>query len=136
MILADHVLPDDLPCHFGLGTVAPDPPPTPSEHPLTTLLAPYLFALVLLAMATLLGILPVRKLIQVREAKHELKHGSAGFLRTMSGWVVIALWIMATWFFATILGDWATYGNLEDALDRAVLRLYILLEIAAALGDN
>jgi hypothetical protein len=102
---------------------------------LVTLL-PYLLGVVLLGLATVLGIWPVRKLISVLEAKHELKHGSAGFLRTMSGWLWIAFWIIATWFCATILGDWATYGDLQAALDRAVVRLYVLVEIAAAMGDN
>lgn len=82
------------------------------------------------------GILPIRKIIIMQEARHELKHGSAGFLRSMSGWLVIVFWAMATWFLATILGDWATYGNLGAAIDRGMLRLQILLEILAALGSD
>jgi len=34
-----------------------------------------------------------KKLIQVREAKHELKHGTLGFAQTMSGWIIIVLWL-------------------------------------------
>lgn len=100
------------------------------------ILGPYLAGAVLFALSTLIGMVPVVKLIKVREAKHELKQGSAGFLRTMSGWAVIAFWLMATWFFATIIGDWGTTGDLEGAIARSWLRLRILLEIAAALGDS
>ena len=79
---------------------------------------------------------PVKKLIAVREAKHELKHGSAGFIRSMSGWAIIAFWLMAAWFFATIIGDWGVSGDLDGAIERSMLRLRILLEIAAALGES
>ena len=99
-------------------------------------LGPFATALALLAIATLLGYRPMRKLIQVQEAKHELKHGSAGFLRTMSGWFVIALWLAFTWFGATILGDWHATGDLEGAIARAWLRLQVLLEILAAFSDD
>ncbi|MFG5382028.1 hypothetical protein [Yoonia sp. R2-816] len=100
------------------------------------LLLPYIFGLILLAAATLVGIYPVTKLIQIYEGKHELKQGSAGWLRTVSGWSMIAFWIMTTWFLATILGDWSSSGDLEGAINRSWLRLRILLEIAAALGDD
>ncbi|WP_375281315.1 hypothetical protein [Pseudooctadecabacter sp.] len=99
-------------------------------------LSPVIAALALIAGSAVLGILPVRKLIQVREAKHELKHGSAGFIRTTSGWIVIAIWLALTWFVATILGDWSVTGDLSGAIDRGWLRLQILLEILAALGDD
>ncbi|MBM1218791.1 hypothetical protein JQU17_01170 [Ponticoccus sp. SC2-23] len=78
----------------------------------------------------------MRKLIQVREAKHELKHGSAGFIRTTSGWFVIVLWLAFSWFGATVLGDWWATGDLEGAIDRGLIRLEILLEILAAFGDD
>ena len=66
----------------------------------------------------------VKKLIRVHEAKHELKRGSAGFLRSVSGWSMIALWLMAVWFLATIIGDWGATGDLDgtflaDARDLA-----------------
>ena len=99
-------------------------------------LEPFLAGCVLLVIATGIGILPVRKLIKIHEAKHELKQGSAGFIRTISGWAIIAFWLMATWFIATILGDWANTGDLQGAIDRSWLRLRILLELAAALADN
>ena len=99
-------------------------------------LEPYLLGLCLFAVTTLIGIWPVKKLITVYEAKHELKQGSAGLLRALSGWVWIAFWIMATWFCATILGDWATHGDFAGAMDRAALRLHVLMEIAATLGDG
>ena len=96
-----------------------------------------LFAFIgLLCLATALGARPIRKLIEVKEAKHELKHGSAGFLRTMSGWIIIALWLGATWFFATILGDWWATADLDGALARSARRLELILHILAALGDD
>ncbi len=98
--------------------------------------AVFIAAAGLLVAGTLIGIWPMRKLIVVTEAKHELKHGSAGFLRSVGGWAVIAFWLMAVWFFATIIGDWGATGDLEGALARAELRLYVLLEIAAALSDS
>ncbi len=99
-------------------------------------LGPFLAAAALLALSALIGIRPMRKLIEVREAKHELKHGSAGFIRTTAGWFVIVLWLAFTWFAATILGDWWATGDLDGAIDRGWLRLQVLLEILAALGDD
>jgi len=101
-----------------------------------TTLGPLFAGLLLFASATVIGIWPIKKIIQMVEAKHELKQGSAGYLRTLSGWAVIAFWIMATWFLATILGDWHTYGDLDAAIGRAWRRFEVLLHIAAALGDN
>ena len=100
------------------------------------MIEPVLAGLAVLAAGTLLGIWPVRKLIVVAEAKHELRHGSAGFLRSLSGWSFIVFWLMAVWFGGTIIGDWAVTGDLEGALDRAWLRLQILLEIAAAIAES
>ena len=98
--------------------------------------APWLATLALFALATLIGVGMIRKIITVYEAKHELKQGSAGFLRSISGWSMIAFWVMGTWFFATVFGDWAASGDLEGAVDRAWLRLRVLLEIAAAIADS
>lgn len=100
------------------------------------LIYPALFGLGLFIVSTAIGVGMVRKLIQVQEARHELKRGSAGFLRTISGWSMIALWLMAVWFFATIIGDWGATGDLDGAIERGWLRLYVLLEIAAALLDS
>lgn len=83
-----------------------------------------------------LGVLPILKLIRVYEARHELKHGSAGWIRSVSGWSIIAFWLGGTWFLATILGDWAVSGELQDAVDRSWLRLRILLEILAAIAES
>lgn len=102
----------------------------------TSLLPQTLSALTLLIAAAMIGIMPVRKLIQIREARHELKRGSTGYLRTLAGWSVIALWLMAAWFPATIIGDWAATGDLAGAIDRGWLRLRILLEIAVALMES
>jgi len=97
---------------------------------------PVLAALFLIVTAAGFGLYPIKKLIQVQEAKHELKHGSAGFLRTMSGWIVIAIWCAATWFAATIIGDWWATGDLSGAVGRSWRRLELILRILAALSDD
>ena len=100
------------------------------------MLLPYLLGIGLFGLSTAFGIAPVRKLIQIREAKHELRRGSTGFILTVSGWAFVAFWIMAVWFAATVLGDWGTHGDFDAALDRASLRLRILAEIAIAIADD
>ncbi len=97
---------------------------------------PALATLALLALSTALGMAQVAKIIKVYEAKHELKHGSAGFIRGIAGWSLVAFWIMAVWFVATVIGDWWATEDLAGAMDRAWLRLRILLEIAAAIADS
>lgn len=101
-----------------------------------SLVAPILATFILLVCATAGGIPVVRKLITVYEAKHELKHGSAGWLRSISGWSIIAFWLMTTWFVATVIGDWGVTGDLEGAIDRSWLRLRVLLEIAIAIMES
>ncbi|WP_299653586.1 hypothetical protein [uncultured Tateyamaria sp.] len=103
---------------------------------LLDLAAPALATLSLLAFATALGIPAMRKLIVVYEAKHELKHGSAGWLRSLRGWSLVAFWLMTTWFIATIIGDWGVNGDLGAAIDRGWLRLRVLLEIAMAIMES
>lgn len=98
-------------------------------------IAPALSGLLLLAASALVGAMPIKKLIQVQEAKHELKQGSAGFLRTIKGWSVIAFWLAGTWYLATILGDWAANRDLAGAIDRAVLRLWVLMEILQTIAE-
>lgn len=97
---------------------------------------PVIGAAVLVLAGGAAGILPMRKLIQMHEARHELKHGSAGFLRTMSGWIVIAIWAAAIWFVASVLGDWWATQDLSGAMARGLRRLEILLHILAALADD
>ncbi|QUJ77594.1 hypothetical protein KDD17_06410 [Sulfitobacter albidus] len=101
-----------------------------------TLAAPTLATLVLFTLSTAIGMIPVVKAIRVREARHELRVGSASRIRGIAGWAIIAFWLMGTWFFATIIGDWAVTGDLDGAVERSWLRLQILLEIAAALGES
>ena len=100
------------------------------------LIYPAIAALTLFIVSTGIGVGMVKKLIQVAEAKHELKQGSAGFLRTISGWSMIAIWLMSAWFCATIIGDWGATGDLDGAIARGWIRLQILLEIAVALMDS
>ncbi|MEM8791576.1 MAG: hypothetical protein AAGE80_08150 [Pseudomonadota bacterium] len=99
-------------------------------------LGPIVSTLLLIGVATGLGAYPIKKLIQVQEAKHELRHGSPGFFRTMSGWIIIAVWFAAIWFFATITGDWWATGDLEGAIARSGRRLELILRILAALSDD
>ena len=99
-------------------------------------LGPIIAAGVLFAISTLVGLLNVRKIVQVYEAKHELKQGSAGAIRTISGWSVVAFWLLATWFCATVIGDWHASGDLQAAIDRSWLRLRVILEIAIAIADS
>lgn len=97
---------------------------------------PLIATLVLLVLSTAIGMAQVAKMIRIHEARHELKHGSAGFIRSIAGWSVVAFWAMGVWFIATVLGDWGATGDLAGAMDRAWLRLRILLEIAAALAES
>ena len=90
----------------------------------------------LLVASALAGITPIKKLIEVEEAKHEFKQGSAGYLRTIQGWSVIAFWLAGTWFLSTILGDWAVNKDLGGAIDRAMLRLWVLLEILQTIAES
>lgn len=103
---------------------------------MTASLAPEIATLLLICIATALGAYPIKKLIDVKEAKHELKHGSAGFIRAISGWTIIAIWLCATWFFATITGDWWATGDLAGAIQRSGRRLELILHILAALSDD
>ncbi|MEO9682467.1 MAG: hypothetical protein ABJR46_18630 [Tateyamaria sp.] len=101
-----------------------------------SLFAPFLAALALAGVSTLVGMSSVKKLITVYEAKHELKQGSAGWIRSIAGWSMIAFWLMTTWFLATIIGDWGVTGDLDGAINRSWLRLRVLLEIASALASS
>ncbi|MEP2889306.1 hypothetical protein [Tateyamaria sp.] len=101
-----------------------------------SLFAPFLAALALAGVSTVVGMSSVKKLITVYEAKHELKQGSAGWIRSIAGWSMIAFWLMTTWFLATIIGDWGVTGDLDGAMNRSWLRLRVLLEIASALASS
>lgn len=100
------------------------------------LIYPALAGLALFLASTGVGAPMVRKLIQVREARHELKQGSAGFFRSIRGWSMIALWLLSVWFLSTIIGDWGATGDLDGAIARSWLRLQVILEIAAAVMDS
>ena len=97
---------------------------------------PLLLFVLLFIASSAIGVTSVKKMIQVREAKHELKHGSAGFLRSVAGWSFIAFWAMATWFVSTVLGDWQMSGDVEGALEHGALRLRVLVEIAIAMREE
>ncbi|ETA51614.1 hypothetical protein [Ponticoccus alexandrii] len=95
-----------------------------------------LFTALLLLLAALVGTGTVRKMIEVYEAKHELKQGSAGFFRMIRGWSRIGFWLLITWFLASVMGDWHRTDDLGGAIDRAQLRLYVMMEILAALAES
>ncbi len=90
----------------------------------------------LLAFATAFGMWPTRKLLERIEARHDLRIGSASRLRMMAGWSVIALWLIATWFCATIIGDWAVTSDLDGALARSGKRLEVVLRVAVAIMSS
>ena len=98
--------------------------------------SPLLIGVALFALSTWFGVVQVKKLIAVYEARHELKRGSAGWIRSISGWSLVAFWLLATWFVSTVLGDWFVTEDLGGALLRAELRLRIILEIAIAIADS
>ena len=97
---------------------------------------PLLLMIPLFFVTTLIGVASVKKMISMYEARHELKQGSAGFLRSMSGWIIIVIWALLSIWAASFLGDWHTTGDLNGATDRAVIKLHIILEILAAMGDD
>ena len=99
-------------------------------------ISPLIAAGLLFAVSTVIGMANVVKIITIYEAKHELKQGSAGWIRSISGWTLVVFWLLITWFLATIIGDWYISGDLEQAIDRSALRLQIMLEIMAALGSD
>ncbi len=100
------------------------------------LVGPILAALAILAIGTVVGILPVKKLIEIKEARHELRQGSASFIRGVAGWGIALIWLVAIWYAATIVGDWGVTGDLEGAIERSGKRLEIILHLLAALGDG
>ncbi|MGB5865824.1 MAG: hypothetical protein WBG95_16165 [Sulfitobacter sp.] len=100
------------------------------------LLNPLIAGLILFVLFAVVGMIPMRRLIALHEAQHELRHGSASWIREVAGWTSIVLWLMLVWFVSTIIGDWAVSGDLDGAIARSWLRLRILLEIASALGDS
>ena len=97
-------------------------------------LVPIVLLLLLFFVSAFIGKTIVRKTIQVREATHELKQGSAGFLRGLAGWGVIVLWAVTILCFATVLGDWQISGDFDGAIERGRERLPLLFIIVTALG--
>lgn len=98
--------------------------------------SPIIAGLVLFGLSTAIGMANVVKIITVYEAKHELKQGSAGWIRSISGWSLVAVWLLFTWFLATIIGDWYVSGDLEQAIARAEVRLVVILEFLSALASS
>ncbi len=131
--------------HFAAAIIVPLPlqtsadrcrhQPIHSQDAQMPALGPLVSGLVLFLLATVSGAGMMRKVVQVHEARHELKRGSAGFIRTIAGWSFVGFWGLAVWFCATVIGDWGTSGDLDGAMARSLLRLEILLHIAAALSE-
>lgn len=99
-------------------------------------LFPLLLCLPLIGASALIGVPMVKKLVDVKEARHELKRDSTSYIMGVAGWSVIAFWLMATWYLATILGDWMVTGDVAGAIDRSLTRLWVLLQIAAELAAS
>lgn len=97
---------------------------------------PYLSVIVLFAAATIFGMQPIHKIIEMREARHELKQGSAGWIRSLSGWSFVAFWIVGTGAFAGFLADWAQKGDLSMAIAQSGNPLNILSDIAATIAGD
>lgn len=98
--------------------------------------APIIAALILFGLAMAVGMFNVVKIITIYEAKHELRHGSAGWIRAISGWSLIVIWVLVTWFLSTVIGDWYVSGDIEGAMARAELRLWVMLEIISAVVES
>ena len=99
-------------------------------------IAPLASGLALFAAASLIGVPALRKLIEVREAQRELREGSPGFLRTIRGWSLIAVWLIGTWFLGSFVGDWGASGDLAGALERAGARLYHVIQIVVIIMES
>lgn len=99
-------------------------------------LSPLLAAGLLFAVSTVIGMANVVKIIAIYEAKHELKQGSAGWIRAISGWSLIVVWVLVTGFLSTIIGDWYISGDIEGAMARAELRLWVMLEVISAVVES
>ena len=91
-------------------------------------------AAILFSFSTYIGLIPVHRMIQRHETEHELRRGSASYFRRMGGLFFVIVWIGTVVFLSTILGDWAATGDLEAAMDRAGLRIGLLLQFAASFG--
>ena len=98
------------------------------------LFGPIVSALLLATVGTATGAGLVKKLIAIKEAKHELKHGSAGYIRAISGWSLIVFWLLTIWFCSTVIGDWALSGDLDEAMQRSWRRLRFVVEILFAIA--
>ena len=90
---------------------------------------PALAGLGIWAAGAFFGMIPMVRIIRMAEAWHELKRGSAGFLRAMGGVSLIVIWLVSLWFAGSVLGDWQVMGDLELALEASALRLRILIEV-------
>jgi hypothetical protein len=83
----------------------------------------------MLASLVLAGVLPVRKVIQIAEARTELKVASPSLFRRLRGWSFIVLWALVTGYSGSFIGDWIKAGDLDGAIDRTLSRLRIVVEI-------
>ena len=82
------------------------------------------------------GVHVVRKLTLALEGKYEFKGDSISKRSRLAGFTVFFLWVMfasVNWSFAF---DWFLSGSIEYAYDRLWIKVYVILEILAALGDD
>lgn len=97
---------------------------------------PTFWGFVFLLVSSSTGVLSVQKIIQVIEAKSEMREDSPGFLRAVGGWSMVAIWAVLTLFAGSFIGDWAYTGDLEGATARAASRLEILMHILIAIAES
>lgn len=100
------------------------------------MLQPLISGFMFLGLAVATGIYPAQKLIRVIEAKSEMQENSAGRLRAVGGWSVVAIWAILTAFAGSFIGDWIYTGDLDGATARAGSRLELLVYILMALAES
>ena len=96
--------------------------------------SPIFAALALFGLSTYFGLLPIYRLIQMHEARHELRASSASYLRRAGGWIIVAVWLGSVLFCAVFIGDWWITGDHAAAMARAVHRIGLLFQLLASLG--
>lgn len=94
-------------------------------------MTPLVYAALTLGLVALIGIWPMRKLVEIVEGQRAMQSGAPSLLRRLRGWSFIAIWGLGTLYAGTFLGDWARTGDLSGASERALARLRIVVEVIA-----
>ncbi|HMB12788.1 MAG TPA: hypothetical protein VKN37_02175 [Roseovarius sp.] len=94
-------------------------------------MTPLVYALATFGIVAVIGVWPMRKLVEIVEGQRAMQSGAPSLLRRLRGWSFIAIWGLGTLYAGTFLGDWARTGDLSGASDRALSRLRIVVEVIA-----